>query len=130
MRWIITAVRREGSVGTAQHRPSPTKSGSRPARATSHWPRRSPSDRLSRPPKRPAIACRRSSGGEVLGCWPRADRTLPQMAENSSEVGAMRVTDAFLRSFNAGDTVEHARTLAYPHVRLASGTVRIWESLE
>lgn len=42
----------------------------------------------------------------------------------------MRVTDAFLRSFNAGDAVGHARTLAYPHVRLASGTVRIWQNLE
>ena len=42
----------------------------------------------------------------------------------------MRVTDAFLESFNAGDALGHARTLAYPHVRLASGTVRIWQTIE
>jgi hypothetical protein len=28
------------------------------------------------------------------------------------------------------DASGHARTLAYPHVRFASGRVRIWESLE
>ena len=41
---------------------------------------------------------------------------------------AMAVTDAFLATFNAGDPAGHAATLAYPHVRLASGTVRIWET--
>lgn len=44
--------------------------------------------------------------------------------------GAMAVTEAFLASFNAGDARAHAATLAYPHVRLASGQVRIWPSLE
>ena len=38
----------------------------------------------------------------------------------------LATTDAFLRSFNDGDVAAHADTLAYPHVRLASGTVRIW----
>lgn len=52
------------------------------------------------------------------------------MASKDSEIGAMQVTDAFLQSFNDGDAVGHARTLAYPHVRLASGAVRIWQSLE
>jgi hypothetical protein len=42
----------------------------------------------------------------------------------------MAVTDAFLASFNAGDARGHAETLAYPHVRLASGHVRIWHSLD
>jgi hypothetical protein len=42
---------------------------------------------------------------------------------------AMAVTDAFLATFNAGDARGHAETLAYPHVRLASGTVRVWDSL-
>ena len=44
--------------------------------------------------------------------------------------GAMAVTDAFLATFNAGDARGHAETLAYPHVRLASGTVRIWQTLD
>jgi hypothetical protein len=38
----------------------------------------------------------------------------------------LAVTDAFLSTFNAKDVPGHADTLAYPHVRLASGTVRIW----
>jgi hypothetical protein len=40
---------------------------------------------------------------------------------------AMAVTDAFLATFNDRDAAGHAATLAYPHVRLASGTVRIWD---
>jgi hypothetical protein len=52
------------------------------------------------------------------------------MVQNDAEAGALGVTDAFLHSFNAGDADGHARTLAYPHVRLASGAVRIWKNLE
>ena len=44
--------------------------------------------------------------------------------------GALAVTDAFLAAFNAGDAPGHAVTLAYPHVRLASGTVRIWKDID
>ena len=44
--------------------------------------------------------------------------------------GAIAITDAFLATFNAGDARGHAETLAYPHVRLASGTVRIWETID
>ena len=43
---------------------------------------------------------------------------------------AMAVADEFLATFNARDAAGHAATLAYPHVRLASGTVRIWDSIE
>src|SRR5687767_1728529 len=43
--------------------------------------------------------------------------------------GAMAVTDTFLSTFNAMDAAGHAATLAYPHVRFASGRVRIWENL-
>jgi len=43
---------------------------------------------------------------------------------------AMAVTDAFLATFNGRDPSGHAATLAYPHVRLASGTVRIWDGPE
>lgn len=42
----------------------------------------------------------------------------------------MAVTDAFLDTFNALDASGHAATLAYPHVRLASGQVRIWQTIE
>ena len=52
------------------------------------------------------------------------------MVHNDSAAGALSVTDAFLQSFNAGDADGHARTLAYPHVRLASGAVLVWQTLE
>ena len=42
----------------------------------------------------------------------------------------MATADEFLATFNALDAEGHAATLAYPHVRLASGTVRIWETIE
>jgi len=42
----------------------------------------------------------------------------------------MAVADEFLATFNALDAAGHAATLAYPHVRLASGTVRIWQTIE
>jgi hypothetical protein len=35
-----------------------------------------------------------------------------------------------LQSFNAGDADGHARTLAYPHVRIASGAVVVWQNLD
>ena len=38
----------------------------------------------------------------------------------------MAVTTAFMDTFNSTDPAGHAATLAYPHVRLASGTVRLW----
>jgi len=50
--------------------------------------------------------------------------------EPKAEAGAIVVTDAFLATFNAMDAAGHAKTLAYPHVRLASGTVRIWSDAE
>ncbi|MEN3274140.1 MAG: hypothetical protein V7636_2901 [Actinomycetota bacterium] len=43
---------------------------------------------------------------------------------------AMAIADEFLATFNALDAAGHAATLAYPHVRLASGTVRIWDTIE
>lgn len=51
------------------------------------------------------------------------------MAGMSAAVdAAMATADEFLATFNALDAAGHAATLAYPHVRLASGTVRIWET--
>jgi hypothetical protein len=52
------------------------------------------------------------------------------MADTPSVAAAMAVTDAFLDTFNALDAAGHAATLAYPHVRLASGQVRIWQDIE
>ena len=49
------------------------------------------------------------------------------MAVDDPTEGALSVTGAFLDTFNACDAAGHADTLAYPHVRLASGTVRIWQ---
>jgi hypothetical protein len=53
-----------------------------------------------------------------------------EIEEANAEAGAIMVTDAFLATFNAMDAPGHARTLAYPHVRLARGTVRIWSDVE
>jgi hypothetical protein len=49
---------------------------------------------------------------------------------SSAVDAAMAVADEFLATFNARDAAGHAATLAYPHVRLASGRVRIWDSIE
>ena len=52
------------------------------------------------------------------------------MAETPSVAAAMAVADAFLDTFNALDAPGHAATLGYPHVRLASGQVRIWQDVD
>jgi hypothetical protein len=52
------------------------------------------------------------------------------MVSEEAEAGAMGATDAFLATFNAMDASGHARTLAFPHVRLAGGTVRVWSDLK
>jgi hypothetical protein len=49
---------------------------------------------------------------------------------DAAVAGAMAVTDAFLSTFNAKDPRGHASTLAYPHVRLASGRVRTWDDID
>ncbi|MEX0875774.1 MAG: hypothetical protein WD646_00355 [Actinomycetota bacterium] len=50
-------------------------------------------------------------------------------SDDDAVAGAMDVTKAFLDTFNACDAPGHAATLAYPHVRLASGRVLLWETL-
>jgi len=52
------------------------------------------------------------------------------MIDDTPEAGAFEVTGAFMASFNARDAAAHARTLAYPHIRLAGGTVRTWQHPE
>ena len=50
--------------------------------------------------------------------------------QQDAVAAAMATADEFLATFNARDPAGHAATLAYPHVRLASGTVRVWGTIE
>jgi hypothetical protein len=52
------------------------------------------------------------------------------MSDDEAAAGALATTDAFLATFNAGDARGHAATLAYPHIRLASGAVRTWPTID
>ena len=49
-------------------------------------------------------------------------------AQFGSENAAMGVLDEFMRVFNARDDEAMCRTFHYPHVRFASGAVRIYET--
>ncbi len=46
------------------------------------------------------------------------------------EADARKAMDAFMTAFNSGDPAAWAATLNYPHVRLASGTVRVYQNPE
>jgi len=46
------------------------------------------------------------------------------------EAGARKAMDAFLKAFNSRDPVAWAATFNYPQVRLASGTVRVYQTPE
>ena len=52
---------------------------------------------------------------------------MPEDQDDAAVAAALAVTDRFLATFNARDAAGHAATLAYPHVRLASGTIRLWQ---
>lgn len=43
---------------------------------------------------------------------------------------ALHTLDTFIQTFNEGDARGHCATFAYPHVRLASGQVRVWNSID
>ena len=47
-----------------------------------------------------------------------------------AEAEARKAMDAFMTAFNSGDAQAWSATLNYPHVRLASGTVRVYQSAE
>ncbi len=47
-------------------------------------------------------------------------------AREAAATAAMATLDAFMEAFNARDMDAWAATLNYPHVRFASGEVRIW----
>ena len=50
--------------------------------------------------------------------------------EESVEREAMAALDAFMTAFNARDAEAWAETLHYPHVRVAGGDVRVWETAD
>jgi hypothetical protein len=54
----------------------------------------------------------------------------PVHAQFGPENAAMGVLDAFMGAFNDRDDAAMCRTFHYPHVRLASGTVRTYASHE
>lgn len=49
---------------------------------------------------------------------------------NSSNEQALATVDAFIEAFNQQDQKAWAATLNYPHVRIASGEVKVWQSAE
>jgi hypothetical protein len=52
------------------------------------------------------------------------------MRDEASERAAMQVTDEFMRAFNARDMKAHFATFNFPHVRIASGRVRVFQTQE
>ena len=50
------------------------------------------------------------------------------MSTGSSEALALEAIDRFLTAFNTQDPEAIADTLNYPHVRIASGEVTVWNS--
>jgi len=48
----------------------------------------------------------------------------------SAAQAAMKVLDEFMLSFNNRDMAAWSETLNYPHVRFASGEVRVWQDIE
>ena len=55
----------------------------------------------------------------VTSAWAEKD-------QSKSVDQAMQVLDSFMLSFNSRDMEEWSGTLNYPHVRLASGSVKVW----
>ena len=52
------------------------------------------------------------------------------MHDPESERAALQVTDEFMRAFNARDMKAHFATFNFPHVRIASGQVRVFATPE
>lgn len=51
-------------------------------------------------------------------------------AIDDAVAAAMASLDEYMTAFNSRDSKAWAATLNYPHVRLASGEVRVWETAE
>ena len=47
-----------------------------------------------------------------------------------SEAQAIVVTDTFMTTFNAHDWKAHFGTFNFPHIRIAGGTVNVWNTPE
>jgi hypothetical protein len=48
------------------------------------------------------------------------------VSSSESERRALETTDAFMAGFNARDRRAHFDSFNFPHVRIASGQVRVW----
>lgn len=70
------------------------------------------------------------TGIGVLGVVLATGMLAPVFAAKESEEKAMAAMDAFMAAFNARDPETWAKTLNYPHVRIAGGNVRVWETAE
>ena len=51
-------------------------------------------------------------------------------AASTAEQQALATLDEFMEAFNSADAGRWAETLNYPHVRVAAGTVRIWQNAD
>ena len=66
----------------------------------------------------------------TLLLWSGTSSAQTQPENEEAVAGAMAALDEFMITFNARDPQLWARSLNYPHVRFASGTVTVWESAE
>ena len=66
----------------------------------------------------------------TLLLWSGTSSAQTQPENEEAVAGAMAALDEFMITFNARNSQLWARSLNYPHVRFASGTVTVWESAE
>ena len=66
----------------------------------------------------------------ALLLWSGTSSAQTQPENEEAVAGAMAALDEFMITFNARNSQLWARSLNYPHVRFASGTVTVWESAE
>ena len=66
----------------------------------------------------------------TLLLWSGSSSAQTQAENDEAIAGAMAALDEFMTTFNARDPQLWARSLNYPHIRFASGTVTVWETAE
>ena len=66
----------------------------------------------------------------TLLLWSGTSSAQTQPENEEAVAGAMAALDEFMITFNARNSQLWARSLNYPHVRFASGTVTVWETAE
>ena len=66
----------------------------------------------------------------TLLLWSGSSSAQTQAENDEAIAGAIAALDEFMTTFNARDPQLWARSLNYPHVRFASGTVTVWETAE